>query len=70
MSFFLFSGSLVLLGCLLCALIFLLTMLMTDEDCKAQQLCKADAVDCRHWRKLIKDVVYQQYAVGYSLVLK
>jgi len=28
-----------------------------EKDCPSQQVCNEDAVDCRKWRKLIKDVV-------------
>jgi len=30
---------------------------VTEKECWAQQICKEDAMDCRKWRKLIKDVV-------------
>jgi len=26
------------------------------KDCQAQKICKEDAIDCRKWEKLIKDV--------------
>ena len=28
-----------------------------ENDCQMQQICQEDAMDCRKWRKLIKDVV-------------
>jgi len=28
-----------------------------EKDCQIRQMCQEDAVDCRKWRKLIKDVV-------------
>jgi len=29
---------------------------VTGKDCHIQQLCKEDAMDCRKWRTLIKEV--------------
>jgi len=28
-----------------------------EKDCQIRQMCQEDAMDCRKWRKLIKDIV-------------
>ena len=28
-----------------------------EKDCETRPICKEDAMDCKKWRKLIKDVV-------------
>jgi len=28
-----------------------------EKDCQTRQIWKEDAMDCRKWRKLVKDVV-------------
>jgi len=28
-----------------------------EKDCRTRQICREDAMNCRKWRKLIKDVV-------------
>ena len=37
-----------------------------EKDCQTRQICKEDAVDCRKWRNLIKDVVLLRQRQGVS----